>query len=82
MLVNEISLSLLFQLVGIALLLLCFGIKLRTLWDLILLEPYLTTDNTILFSISIMVMASAILGIISTFTYSQKGLLTVRYFTI
>ncbi|XP_043673362.1 tetraspanin-6-like [Vespula pensylvanica] len=63
-------------LVGIALLLLCFGIKLRTLWDLILLEPYLTTDNTILLSISIMIMASAILGIISAFTYSQRGLLT------
>nr|KAF7419786.1 hypothetical protein H0235_010083 [Vespula pensylvanica] len=72
-------------LVGIALLLLCFGIKLRTLWDLILLEPYLTTDNTILLSISIMIMASAILGIISAFTYSQRGLLTlsccgIRYY--
>ncbi|KAL2715546.1 tetraspanin-6-like [Vespula squamosa] len=69
-------------LVGIASLLLCFGIKLRTLWDLILLEPYLTPDNNILFSISVVILTSAILGLISAFVYSQTGLLTSLAITL
>ncbi|XP_035739579.1 uncharacterized protein LOC118449285 [Vespa mandarinia] len=63
-------------LVALALLYLSLEIKLHTLWDLILLEPFLRTDNTILFSFSIVTIASATLGLISAFVYSQRGLLT------
>ncbi|XP_047357302.1 tetraspanin-3-like [Vespa velutina] len=63
-------------LVALALLYLSLEIKLHTLWDLILLEPFLKTDNAILFSFSIVTIASAILGLISAFVYSQRGLLT------
>ncbi|XP_046824389.1 uncharacterized protein LOC124426586 [Vespa crabro] len=63
-------------LVAIALLYLSLKIKVLTLWDLILLEPFLRTDNTILFSFSILTIASTTLGLISAFACSQRGLLT------